>query len=70
MKYAEPRDLWAEKSRQEALEDLGYPFIRWTWAKATASDEAFSSRLLRSLERAATIRRALRRPSPPSLFIP
>ena len=30
-KYVQPADLWKEKRRQDALNDLGYEVTRWTW---------------------------------------
>lgn len=59
-KYAgDPTVLWAEKHRQETLEDAGFSFIRWTWAKALVSDAAFAQRLLSALARAELVANAL-----------
>jgi hypothetical protein len=44
-------ELWAEKQRQDDIEDAGYEVIRWIWRTAHAPDEEFARRLLRKLER-------------------
>jgi hypothetical protein len=44
-------ELWAEKQRQEDIEDAGYEVIRWLWRTAHAPDAEFVRRLMRKLER-------------------
>ena len=44
-------ELWAEKQRQDDIEDAGYEVIRWIWRTAHAPDDEFARRLLRKLER-------------------
>jgi hypothetical protein len=44
-------ELWAEKQRQDDIEDAGYEVIRWIWRTAHAPDEEFARRLLRKLDR-------------------
>ena len=49
-------ELWAEKIRQEALEDTGRAVIRWRWQQAHASDREFADRLWRRLNRGLYLR--------------
>jgi very-short-patch-repair endonuclease len=49
-------ELWAEKLRQESLEDAGREVIRWTWARAHASDAEFAARVWRYLNRGLLLR--------------
>lgn len=49
-------ELWAEKVRQDALEDAGYEVIRWTWQSAQVSDDEFRARFLRKVERGRHMR--------------
>jgi hypothetical protein len=58
-------ELWAEKVRQDALEDTGREVIRWTWTTAHAPDAEFRARLLRKFRRAALLRDANRLPGYP-----
>jgi len=50
-------ELWAEKQRQDDIEDAGYEVIRWIWRTAHAPDEEFARRLLRKLDRGLLLRR-------------
>lgn len=44
-------ELWAEKQRQDDIEDADYEVIRWNWRTAHAGDDEFTGRLLRKFER-------------------
>ena len=44
-------ELWAEKQRQDDVEDADYEVIRWNWRTAHASDDDFTRRLLRKFQR-------------------
>ena len=44
-------ELWAEKQRQDDVEDAGYEVIRWIWRTAHAPDKEFVERLLRKFGR-------------------
>lgn len=55
VKYTDD-ELWAEKLRQEALEDAGREVIRWTWSSAHASDRQFAERLWHYLNRGLVLR--------------
>lgn len=44
-------ELWAEKTRQEDIEDADYEVIRWTWRRAHDPDQEFRRRLLRKFDR-------------------
>ena len=50
VKYLED-ELWAEKQRQDDIEDAGYEVIRWIWRTAHAPDQEFVERLMRKLQR-------------------
>jgi hypothetical protein len=50
-------ELWAEKQRQDDVEDAGKEVIRWIWRTAHAPDEEFSRRLLRKLDRGLMLKR-------------
>ena len=50
-------ELWAEKQRQDDIEDSGREVIRWIWRTAHAPDEEFARRLLRKLDRGLMLRR-------------
>ena len=50
-------ELWAEKQRQDDIEDAGYEVIRWIWRTAHAPDEDFAKRLLRKLDRGLKLKR-------------
>ena len=50
MKYLQPEDLYAEKIRQERLEDLNLTVVRWGWPDV-ATDAALMRLALR-LDRA------------------
>jgi hypothetical protein len=56
-------ELWAEKVRQDDIEDAGNQVIRWRWATAHAPDEEFAGRLRRAFSRGVL----LRQQQPPSL---
>ena len=49
-------ELWAEKQRQDDIEDADYEVIRWIWRTAHASDAEFTARLMRKLERGLRFR--------------
>jgi hypothetical protein len=49
-------EIWAEKQRQEAIEDADVLVIRWIWRTAHAPDQEFARRLLRKLELGLTLR--------------
>ena len=44
-------ELWAEKQRQDDVEDAEYEVIRWIWRTAHAPDDEFVRRLVRKFER-------------------
>jgi hypothetical protein len=50
-------ELWAEKQRQDDVEDAEYEVIRWIWRSAHAPDEEFVRRLQRKLDRGLALRR-------------
>jgi hypothetical protein len=50
-------ELWAEKQRQDDIEDAGKEVIRWIWRTAHAPDEEFARRLLRKLDRGLMLKR-------------
>jgi hypothetical protein len=50
-------ELWAEKQRQDDVEDAGTEVIRWIWRTAHAPDEEFARRLLRKLDRGLMLKR-------------
>jgi hypothetical protein len=54
-KYGRPADLWAEKLRQERIEELGYCVLRVTWAQATRQPTATVARVLRTFARGALL---------------
>lgn len=58
LKYGRPDDLWAEKLRQERIEELGYAVLRVTWDQLTREPHATVARLLRAFARGATLRRS------------
>ena len=43
-------ELWAEKQRQDNIEDADVLVIRWIWRTAHAPDDEFTRRLLRKLD--------------------
>jgi hypothetical protein len=49
-------ELWAEKQRQDDIEDAGYEVIRWIWRTAHAPDDEFARRLRRKFERGLALR--------------
>lgn len=55
-------ELWAEKERQEAIEDAGFVVIRWTWRTAHAPDDLFQARFERYVRRGLRLRRLLTGP--------
>jgi hypothetical protein len=55
IKYTDD-ELWAEKLRQEAIEDAEREVIRWTWAQAHVPDADFARRTWRYLNRALVLR--------------
>ncbi|HET6816189.1 MAG TPA: hypothetical protein VFH66_03050 [Mycobacteriales bacterium] len=50
-------ELWAEKQRQDDIEDAGKEVIRWIWRTAHVPDEEFARRLLRKLDRGLMLKR-------------
>ena len=50
-------ELWAEKQRQDDVEDAEYEVIRWNWRTAHAADEEFTRRLMRKFERGLWVKR-------------
>jgi hypothetical protein len=45
LKYTDPRVLWAEKLREDALRDAGWELVRWTWAQITSDASLVAARL-------------------------
>lgn len=58
-------ELWAEKQRQDDIEDAGFEVIRWIWRTAHAPDEEFARRLLRKLHRGRLLRQLRTAGRPP-----
>ncbi|NCL75350.1 hypothetical protein [Rhodococcus sp. YH1] len=52
-KYADRRDLVAEKHREDALRDLGFEVVRWTWADLDRF-EVVARRFARAVARRST----------------
>ncbi|MBH0122226.1 hypothetical protein ACWDUD_13880 [Rhodococcus sp. NPDC003382] len=52
-KYADRRDVFAEKLREDALRDLGLEVVRWTWADLTRFD-VVAQRFERAVARQST----------------
>jgi hypothetical protein len=50
LKYQSPADLYAEKRRQEQLEELGLVVVRWAWSELPAFDRV-SGRLAQASRR-------------------
>lgn len=50
--------LWAEKLRQERLENAGFIVVRWTWGELFNDPDRVVRRIRRALERAAARRTA------------
>lgn len=50
-------ELWAEKQRQDDIEDADLLVIRWIWRTAHAPDDQFAARLLRKLELGLALKR-------------
>jgi hypothetical protein len=44
-------ELWAEKQRQDDIEDTGREVIRWIWRTAHAPDDEFIRRFMRKVQR-------------------
>lgn len=53
LKYVVPADLWAEKLRQERIEELGWAVLRVTWHQVTREPERTVARVLRAFTRGA-----------------
>lgn len=53
LKIQRPEDLWAEKLREDALRELGYEVVRWTWDEIVNHPEVVVARILRAVARAA-----------------
>jgi hypothetical protein len=56
-------ELWAEKERQDLIEDSGRVVIRWTWRTAHVPDDVFVARFRRYEQRGLLLRRLLRAPT-------
>ncbi|HEY3925614.1 MAG TPA: type IV toxin-antitoxin system AbiEi family antitoxin domain-containing protein [Acidothermaceae bacterium] len=52
LKIQRPEDLWAEKLREDALRELGYEVVRWTWDEIVNRPEIVVARILRAAARA------------------
>lgn len=57
--YLQPNEnpgdvVFKEKVREDAVRDLGYPVVRWTWADLAHPDE-LAARITRALKRAAAL---------------
>jgi Protein of unknown function (DUF559) len=52
LKVQRPEDLWAEKLREDALRELGYEVVRWTWDEIVNHPEIVVARILRAAARA------------------
>ena len=52
LKIQRPEDLWAEKLREDALRELGYEVVRWTWDEIVNHPEIVVARILRAAARA------------------
>jgi hypothetical protein len=52
VKIQRPEDLWAEKLREDALRELGYEVVRWTWDEIVNRPEMVVARILRAAARA------------------
>jgi hypothetical protein len=52
IKYQRPDDLWREKLREDALRELGYEVVRWTWDEIVNHPEVVVARILRAANRA------------------
>lgn len=50
VKYADPRALYEEKRRQEAIENAGSRVIRWTRSEVVRSPGQLAARVLRALD--------------------
>lgn len=51
LKYTDPRALYAEKQRQEALEDTGWRVVRWTFDEMLNRPDAVVRRVALALDR-------------------
>ncbi len=62
VKYASILDddptLWAEKLRQERLENAGFIVVRWTWSELFNNPDAVVARIRRAFARSAALRTA------------
>lgn len=58
VKYTDREVLWAEKQRQEGLEESRI-VLRWSWRQAMSSDRAFRDRLADAVRRGARLRQLL-----------
>src|SRR5690606_25662330 len=56
IKYSDPRDVFDEKLRQDAIRDAGYEVVRWTWAELERFD-VVAERLRQAARRAAKLTR-------------
>ncbi|MEU5841729.1 type IV toxin-antitoxin system AbiEi family antitoxin domain-containing protein [Rhodococcus sp. NPDC047139] len=56
IKYSDPRDLFDEKLRQDAIRDAGFEVVRWTWAELEHFD-AVADRLRQAARRIARLTR-------------
>ena len=51
VKYADPQALYAEKLRQEAIENAGSRVVRWTRTEVLRSPDRLAERVLCALAR-------------------
>jgi hypothetical protein len=52
VKYADRDERWREKRREEALQDLGYEVVRWSYGDALSCGAATAARIRRAFARA------------------
>lgn len=50
VKYLTARDLWAEKLRQEDLEQAGFVVVRWTWADLARQPDRVVARIRQAMQ--------------------
>jgi very-short-patch-repair endonuclease len=52
LKYTTAEQLWAEKRRQEDLEQAGFTVVRWSWAQIVHEPREVMARITRALRKA------------------
>jgi hypothetical protein len=57
LKYGRAEDLWAEKRRQEALEELGFVVVRWGWDDIFVHPRRTEARIRAAMSRSARTQR-------------